>query len=150
MWFWPQVPFKGCVRYIFATLFCMSKREHLWQKQKLFLFHFDSSFRSWDNQLLTFQISECHDVIKCLVVKHETHINAYLGNWTQSGNEIWPVYINYKIKFLIKKLYEKCGLETSSMPFFIFKEFSVKRVLRRSAGCFGQILIAFLLHIQCK
>ena len=35
---------KGCVRYIFASLFCMSKREHLRNKEKCFLFHFESSF----------------------------------------------------------------------------------------------------------
>ena len=38
--------FKGCVRYIFASLICMSKREHLWHKEKCLLFHFQSSFRS--------------------------------------------------------------------------------------------------------
>ena len=37
---------KGCVRYIFASLFCMSKREHLRNKEKCFLFHFESSSRS--------------------------------------------------------------------------------------------------------
>ena len=40
---------------------------------------------------------------------------------------------NYKIKFFIKKFYEKCGLEASFRPFLISKEFSVKRNLRRSA-----------------
>ena len=45
---------KGCVRYIFASFFCMSKREHLWNKEKCFLFHFKISSRSWDNQILTF------------------------------------------------------------------------------------------------
>ena len=35
--------FKGCVRYIFASLFGMFKREHL---EKCFLFHFESSSRS--------------------------------------------------------------------------------------------------------
>ena len=34
---------KGCVRYIFASLFCMSKREHLQNKEKRFLFYFKSS-----------------------------------------------------------------------------------------------------------
>ena len=37
---------KGCVSYIFASLFCMSKREHLRNKGKCFLFHFESSFCS--------------------------------------------------------------------------------------------------------
>ena len=32
----------------------------------------------------------------------------------------------YKIIFFIKKFYEKCGLETSSRPFLIFKESSKK------------------------
>ena len=49
--------FKGCVRYIFASLFFTSKRE------QCCLFHFDSSFHSCDNQILTFQILKCHDVI---------------------------------------------------------------------------------------
>ena len=37
--------FKGCVCYIFASLFCMSKREHLRNKENCFLFHFENSFR---------------------------------------------------------------------------------------------------------
>ena len=37
--------FKGCVCYIFASMFCMSKREHLRNKEKCFLFHFENSFR---------------------------------------------------------------------------------------------------------
>ena len=45
---------KGCVRYSFAGLFCKSKREYYQNKEKCFLFHFENSSRSWDNQLLTF------------------------------------------------------------------------------------------------
>ena len=44
-------------------------------RETLFLFHFESSFHSWDNQFLSFQISECHDAINCLSMKHETHHN---------------------------------------------------------------------------
>ena len=62
---------KVCVCHIFASLLCMSKRGHF--KKKCSLFHFKISFRSWDNQILTFQIFKCQDVIKCLCVKHETH-----------------------------------------------------------------------------
>ena len=68
-----QMNFKGCVCYIFASLFFMSKREHLWNKEKCFLFHLEILFRSWDNQILTFQIFKCHEVIKCPSMKHETH-----------------------------------------------------------------------------
>ena len=35
---------KGCVCYIFASLFCKSKIEHFWNKERCFLFHFKSSF----------------------------------------------------------------------------------------------------------
>ena len=67
------VSFKGCVHYIFATLFCKSKGEHLWNKEKYVLLYFESSFRFWDNQILTFQIFKSHDVIKCPCLKHETN-----------------------------------------------------------------------------
>ena len=39
------------------------------------LFHFRSSLRSWYNQILTFQISKRHDVIKCPSINHKTHFN---------------------------------------------------------------------------
>ena len=73
-WFWRwESDFKGCVRYIFASMFFMSKRQHFQNKEKCLLFHLESSFCFWDNQILTFQIFKCHDVIKCLSMKHETH-----------------------------------------------------------------------------
>ena len=58
-----------------ANLFCMPKRQHLWNKEKYFLFHFESSFCSRDNQILTFQVFKCHEVIKCLGMKHKTYID---------------------------------------------------------------------------
>ena len=45
----------------------------------------------------------------------------------QSGNEIWPVYAILQNNFFYQEFYEKCGLETSSRPFLIFKESSVKK-----------------------
>ena len=65
-------PILECVRYIFASLFFMSKRELFWNKEKCFLFDFESSIHSWDNQILTFWIFKCHEVIKCLSMKHKT------------------------------------------------------------------------------
>ena len=70
--FWKLIV-KGCVHYIFASLFCKSKSEHSWSKEKCFLFHYECSFHSWDNQILTFQVFKCHDVTKCLNMKHERH-----------------------------------------------------------------------------
>ena len=64
---------KGCVRYIFAILFFMFKRKHLWNKEECFSLHLESSFCSWDNQMLTFQI------FKCPSMKHKTHFTEWLG-----------------------------------------------------------------------
>ena len=43
---------KGCVCYIFASLVFKSKREHLSNWEKCFLFSFKSSFYSRENQIL--------------------------------------------------------------------------------------------------
>ena len=42
------------VRYIFASLFFQSKRKHLENLEKCFLFHFKSSFCSLEKQILEF------------------------------------------------------------------------------------------------
>ena len=56
MYFFSDVSIKDHVRYIFASLFYKSEREHLSDKEKCFLFHFESYFRSLENQVLTFQV----------------------------------------------------------------------------------------------
>ena len=43
---------KGCVYYIFASLFLKSKQKHLSNKEKCFLIHFKSSLHSQENQIL--------------------------------------------------------------------------------------------------
>ena len=53
-WLYTSVCFKGCVHYIFAGLFFVSKSEPFQNKEECFLFHLGSSFHSWDNQILTF------------------------------------------------------------------------------------------------
>ena len=60
---------KGCSLYIFASLFCMYKKEHLQNKEQFF-FHFDSIFRSWGNQ--GSQMSWHYQM-----PKHETQITFY-------------------------------------------------------------------------
>ena len=48
----------------------------------------------------------------------------------QSGKEIWPVYaILQNDFFFMKKFFENCGLRTSSRPFLIFKESTVKKIV---------------------
>ena len=44
----------------------------------MFLFHFKSSFRSGENQIVDFQIVKFHDVIKCLSIKQEIHFTEQL------------------------------------------------------------------------
>ena len=67
---------KGPAHYIFACVFCQAEGEHLWNKDN---FQFESSFCSWDNQVLTFQKFKCHDVMKYPSMKHETHFTEKLG-----------------------------------------------------------------------
>ena len=44
---------------------------------------------------------KCHDVIKCLSIKHEAHFIEQLGKQTQPGNKIWPVYVTLQDNFFI-------------------------------------------------
>ena len=50
----------------------VSQRRALSKQGKMFLFHFESSFCSSDNQVLTFQIIKCHDVVEFSRMKLET------------------------------------------------------------------------------
>ena len=66
--------FLRVVSAIFVlVLFFKSKRNHLSNQEKCFLFHFKRSFRSRENQILEFYIFKFHDVIKCLSIKQEIH-----------------------------------------------------------------------------
>ena len=58
--------------FVLVCFACLKERTYEARKN-VFLFHFKSSFRSWDNQILNFQIFKCYDVIKYLSMKHETH-----------------------------------------------------------------------------
>ena len=63
--------------------------------------------------------------------KHETQ-NTLLNNLGSKCSLVmkFDQFMQYfKIAFFIKKFYEKCGLETSTRPFLIFKKSSVKKIL---------------------
>ena len=96
-----ETALKGCVCYIFASMYCMFKREHLRNKEKCFLLLFESSSHSWDNQILNFWIFKCHNVIKCPSMKHKTH------NFNNLGSKYSLVMKFSQFMFFIKKLYEK-------------------------------------------
>ena len=70
---------KGCVRYAFASFFFKSKKEHLRNKEKCFLFHFKSSFRSRENQISEFLVFKFHEVIKCQSTEQEILFTGKLG-----------------------------------------------------------------------
>ena len=101
-----------------------SKGEHLWNKEKKFYFTSKALFVF---EIIKFQLFRFSNIMTSSMLKHELR-NDLLNNLRikQSDNEIWPVWY-YNRKFFIKKLYEKCGLETSCMHFLIFKKSSVKK-----------------------
>ena len=71
------LPFLLLLKVASATFvlvcFFKSKRKHFSNYEKCFLFHFKSSFRLRENQILELSISKFHDVIKCLSIKQEIH-----------------------------------------------------------------------------
>ena len=75
---------KGCVHYIFASLFCMSKREHFWNKKKSFYFTSKALFVIEIIRLMSWH---------CQMPLHETR-NILLNNLgSKDGDEIWLVYV---------------------------------------------------------
>ena len=101
---------KGCLSYIFASLFCMSKQSTFETRRKIFYFASKAllileilTF----SQILTFEIFKCHDVIKCLNMKHET----------QSGDEVWTVYVTLQKKTFYQKIKWKIWPGNHFSPF---------------------------------
>ena len=92
------------------------KGEHLWNNEKYFLFYFESSFRSWWRHQMP---------------KRETRNTFYWITW--EVNQVWQWNLvslcNITKKKKNQNFYRNCRLETSSRPFLLFKEFSVKRYL---------------------
>ena len=124
-----------------------SLRKHWWKKEKCVLF-----------------TSKAHFVLKIIKFYFFRYSNIMVSSNTQAWktkhillNNLISKYslvikfgqfmLYYNIKFFIKKFHEKCGLETSSTSFLIFKKSSVKRILWRSSCWFGQILIALPLLV---
>ena len=97
---------KGCVRYIFASLFLSLNESTFQNKKKSFLFHFKSSFRSQENQILEFYIFKFHDVIKCLSVKQEIHALNNLGSKYSLLMKFGQFMSYYKRKIFIEKFYK--------------------------------------------
>ena len=104
----------------------------VYNKEKCFLFHFESSSRSWHfrySNIITPSNAQAWNT------KHILLNN--LGSKCSLVTKFGQFMQYYKIIFFIKKFYEKCGVETSFRPFLIFKESSVKKIMWRSACWFG-------------
>ena len=107
----------------------MSKREHFWDEKKCYLFHFGSSFCSWDNQIMTFQISWHHKM-----PKHKTRntflwitwkVNTVYFPLCQLGQILIVLLIN--LSSLLSK-YRRCAKKNkrawTSFQIAVFVEFS--------------------------
>ena len=115
----------------FLLIFFLRLKESTCETRKNdFYFTSKALFLRWSN----FNFSDIQISVRNQMPKQETRNTYYWITW-----EVNTV-------FFIEKLYEEYGLETS----LIFKESSVKTILRRSACWFGKILKALLLHIQYK
>ena len=76
----PLVVLKGRVGYISTSLFCMSKRQHIWNKEKCFLFH--KSFlllRKPNFRIIDIQVSWCHRQTRFRLKK--TCKNGWICSW---------------------------------------------------------------------
>ena len=101
--------------FLLLCFVCLT--ESTFEIRKCFLSHFESSFRSWDNQILTFMIFKYHDAIKWLSMKHKTLSLICWCNITKD--------------FLLKN-YIKNMIWTLAPDLLSSKASSVKRNLRRS------------------
>ena len=117
--------FNVCVCYISASLYFKSKREYLSKQQQCFPFHFKTSFRSRENQILEFYVFKFHDVIKCLSIKQEINFMNNLGSKHSLLMKFRQFVSILQKKTLIEKFYKNCGLKTSPRPFRVCKELSI-------------------------
>ena len=143
-----QLGFKGCVSATFLLVYFVCLKESTCETRKnAFYFTLKALFVL---EIIKFQILRYSNVMTSSNAKrwNTKHIlQNNLGSKHSLVIKFGQFMYNNKIKFFIRKFYEKCGLETTSSPFLIFKESSVKRNLWRSACWFGLISIALLLHI---
>ena len=115
--------FKGCVCYIFTSLF-LSLNESTCQTRKIFFIlrqNICSLSRNSKFRILDIQISWRHQM-----PKHKTRNTFYWIMWKVNSllMNYWQFISYYKRRYLIKKLYKNCVLKTSSRPFCVSKKLS--------------------------
>ena len=119
---WQKVKFKGCVRYIFASLF-LSLNESTSQIRKS-VFYFTSKalfvLEKIKFRTLHFQISWRHQM-PMHKTKNTFHWIIWVANTVCWWNLASLCHIT-KEKKIIKKFCKTCGLKTSSRPFCVYKK----------------------------
>ena len=115
--------FKGCVRYIFASLFFKSKREHFWNwkmffisLRRLFPFSRKSNFR-----ISGIQLSWRHQMRKH---KRRNTLLNNLGNKHSLLMKFGQFKSYYKGKNFIKNFYKTSNQKTSLRPFCVCENLS--------------------------
>ena len=141
------IPNLKVVSVTFLLVFFMSKREHFWNKENVFYFTLKILFVLEIIRFLFFRYSNVMTSSNAKAVNTKHILLNYLGSKHSLLLKFGQFMYYYKRKFFIKKLYKKYCQQTSSRPFLIFKESSVKRNLRRSMCWFGQYLKILLIHI---
>ena len=71
------IKFEGCVRCIFASLFCMSKREYLWNKENVFWL----TSKAFFVHEIDFHFSDIQMLWRHQIPKHETTKHILLNNF---------------------------------------------------------------------
>ena len=116
------------LHYIFASFFFKCKREQLSNWEKYFFFHFKSSFRSQENQILEFYIFQISWRLKCLSIKKKCILLNNLGSNYSLLIKFCQFISYYKRKSFVEKFYKNCGLKTSSRSFCVCKELSTTSI----------------------
>ena len=118
---WWMHSLKGCVRYIFASLFLKQRKKIFISLQKLFLSSRKSNFR-----ILSIQISWRHQMLK-----HETRNRLYWTTWEVNTICKWNLaslcYIT-KEKKIIKKFFKNCDWKTRPRPFCDCKKLGITSI----------------------
>ena len=104
------------VHYNFASLFCLKETTCKTRKNASH-FLLKALFILEIFKCLLFRNSNCHDVIKCLSMKHGTHFTEKLESLVQPGMKFGQFMYYYQRKFFIKKCYEDMTWELVPGPF---------------------------------
>ena len=119
---------KGCVRYIFASLFLSLNKSTCQTRENVFYFTWKALFflEKSNFEILHFRILLLHQMPKHKIKKYILLNN--LGSKHSLLMKFGKFVSYYKRKNFIKKFYKKCGLKTSFRLFCVCKELSTTSI----------------------